>query len=86
MNTIDREQKRFIWVVISALIQGILLGIYTVIRSGPLLCMPLSIIFIVPFVLLYYYLLTIVYIQPLRRGLTRESATLQVIPRTLEGI
>ena len=50
MNTIDREQKRFIWVVISALIQGILLGIYTVIRSGPLLCMPLSIIFIVPFV------------------------------------
>lgn len=46
----DRENQRYIWVAISALIQGLLLGIYAVIKSGPLLCMPLSIIFIVPFV------------------------------------
>ena len=38
-----------------------------------LLCM-------IPFVLLYYYLLTIVYIQPLRRGLTRDSATVEGVP------
>lgn len=48
MNT--AENKRYMWVVISAVVQGLLLGIYAVIRSGPLLCMPLSIIFIVPFV------------------------------------
>lgn len=49
MSTFDREKKRCIWVVISAVIQGLLLGIYTVIKSGALLCMPLNIIFIVPF-------------------------------------
>ncbi len=48
MNTTDN--KRYIWVIISALVQGLLLGIYAVIPSGPLLCMPLSVIFIVPFV------------------------------------
>ena len=46
----EREKTRYMWVIISAVIQGLLLGIYTVIKSGPLLCMPLSIIFIVPFV------------------------------------
>ena len=48
MSSIDR--KRFIWVIISALLQGLLLGIYTVIKSGPLLCMPLTVICLVPFV------------------------------------
>ncbi|MBQ7593969.1 MAG: DUF4153 domain-containing protein [Synergistaceae bacterium] len=48
MNSIDN--KRFFWVVISAVIQGLLLGIYAVVQSGPLLCMPLTIIFLVPFV------------------------------------
>ena len=48
MNTIDR--KRYVWVVISALVQGLLLGIYAVIPSGLLRCMPLTIIFLVPFV------------------------------------
>lgn len=48
MNTIDK--KRYVWVIISAIIQGLLLGIYAVVNSGPLLCMPLTIIFIIPFV------------------------------------
>lgn len=48
MNLIDK--KRYIWVVISAIIQGLLLGIYAVLPSGPLLCMPLTVIFLVPFV------------------------------------
>ena len=48
MNTIDK--KRYFWVVVSALVQGLLLGIYAVIPSGPLRCMPLTIIFIIPFV------------------------------------
>lgn len=48
MNNIDK--KRYLWVVISAVIQGLLLGIYAVIPSGPLKCMPLTIIFLVPFV------------------------------------
>ena len=48
MNSIDR--KRYTWVVISAILQGLLLGIYAVIKSGPLKCVPLSIIFLVPFV------------------------------------
>ena len=48
MNSIDK--KRYIWVIISALVQGLLLGIYTVVKSGPLLCMPLTVIFLVPFV------------------------------------
>ena len=48
MNSIDN--KRFFWVVISAVIQGLLLGIYAAVQSGPLLCMPLTIIFLVPFV------------------------------------
>lgn len=46
-SNIDR--KRYIAVIISALLQGLLLGLYTVIQSGPLTCMPLTIIFIVPF-------------------------------------
>ena len=61
MNRTDRN--RYISVVISALIQGILLGVYTVVTSGfPALSqlriqpprflafMPLTVIFIVPFV------------------------------------
>ena len=48
MNSIDK--KRYIWVIISALIQGLLLGIYAITLSGPLLCMPLTVIFIIPFV------------------------------------
>ena len=48
MNSIDK--KRYFWVIISALIQGLLLGIYAVVQSGPLKCMPLTIIFLVPFV------------------------------------
>ena len=48
MNSIDK--KRYIWVIISALFQGILLGIYAIIKSGPLTCMPLTVIFLVPFV------------------------------------
>ena len=54
MNSMDRvgysDKKRYIWVVVSAVIQGLLLGIYSVVNSGVVLCMPLSIIFIVPFV------------------------------------
>lgn len=54
MNDVDRidkiNKKRYAWVVISALVQGFLLGIYAVIKSGALLCMPLTIIFLVPFV------------------------------------
>ena len=48
MNLIDK--KRYIWVIISAVIQGLLLGIYAVLPSGPLLCMPLTIICTIPFV------------------------------------
>lgn len=48
MNSIDK--KRYIWVIISAIIQGILLGIYAITQSGPLLCMPLTVIFLIPFV------------------------------------
>ena len=48
MNIIDR--KRYIWVVASAIIQGLLLGVYAVLPSGPFLCMPLTVIFLVPFV------------------------------------
>ena len=48
MNLIDR--KRYTWVVASAIIQGLLLGIYAVIPSGPFLCLPLTVIFLVPFV------------------------------------
>lgn len=48
MNSIDK--KRYIWVIISALIQGLLLGIYVIIPNGILSCMPLNVIFLVPFV------------------------------------
>ena len=48
MNSIDK--KRYLWVVISAIIQGLLLGVFAVVRSGPLKCIPLTVIFIVPFV------------------------------------
>ncbi len=47
MNSIER--KHYIVVAVSALIQGILLGVYAVSKSGPLRCMPLTVIFIVPF-------------------------------------
>ena len=50
MNSIDKNQKRYIFVIISALLQGLLLGIFAVVQSGPLTCMPLTIIFLVPFV------------------------------------
>lgn len=46
----DRENQRHIWVVIIALVQGLLLGVYSVVQSGLVMCMPLSIVFIVPFV------------------------------------
>ncbi len=45
------ERQRYFWVISSALIQGILLGVYAVIKSGALLYMPLTIIIIIPFVL-----------------------------------
>lgn len=48
MNSIDR--KRCLWVVVSALAQGLLLGAYSVTRSGPFLCVPLTLVVIVPFV------------------------------------
>ena len=48
MNSIDK--KRYIWVIISAIIQGLLLGIYAITLSGPFKCVPLSVIFLVPFV------------------------------------
>ncbi|MBR0094259.1 MAG: DUF4153 domain-containing protein [Synergistaceae bacterium] len=48
MNSIDR--KRYIWVVLSAIAQGLLLGVFAVVRSGPLKCVPLTVIFLVPFV------------------------------------
>ncbi|MBQ7559935.1 MAG: hypothetical protein IJT20_06780, partial [Synergistaceae bacterium] len=48
MNSIDK--KRYLWVVISAIIQGLLLGVYAVVPSGPLKCVPLTVIFLVPFV------------------------------------
>ena len=53
MNSIYK--KRYIWVIISAVIQGILLGLYAVAQSGmlpaglPLKCLPLTVIFLVPF-------------------------------------
>ena len=47
MNSIDK--KRYIWVIISAIIQGLLLGLYAIAQSGPLRCMPLTVIFLVPF-------------------------------------
>ena len=48
MNTLDRN--RFIWVILSALLQGLLLGIFASAKSGALLCMPLTLIVILPFV------------------------------------
>ena len=47
MNTIDK--RRYIWVVVSVILQGLLLGVYALVPFGPLLCMPLTVIFIVPF-------------------------------------
>ncbi len=46
MNTIDR--KRYFWITGSALIQGILIGLYASASSGPVLCMPLTLIIIIP--------------------------------------
>ena len=48
MYSIDR--KRYFWVTLSALVQGLLLGAYVVTRSGPFLCLPLTVVVIVPFV------------------------------------
>jgi len=48
MNNIDK--KRYIWVIISAIIQGFLLGLYAISFSGPMKCMPLTVIILVPFV------------------------------------
>ena len=48
MNITDK--KRFFWVIASAVVQGLLLAVYAVLPSGPLRCMPLTIIFLVPFV------------------------------------
>ena len=48
MNNIDK--KRYIWVIISAIVQGLLLGLYAITLSGPIKCVPLTIIFLVPFV------------------------------------
>ncbi len=48
MNKLDRN--RFICVVLSALLQGLLLGVYASAKSGALLCMPLTIIVLLPFV------------------------------------
>ncbi|MBQ9564774.1 MAG: DUF4153 domain-containing protein [Synergistaceae bacterium] len=55
MYSIDR--KRYLWVTVSALLQGLLLGAYAVVRLGVvetpnrlLLCMPISLVVIVPFV------------------------------------
>ncbi|MBQ7576773.1 MAG: DUF4153 domain-containing protein [Synergistaceae bacterium] len=48
MTSLDK--KRYFWVIFSALLQGLLLGIYVFVPSGPLKCMPLTVIFLVPFV------------------------------------
>ncbi len=48
MTSTDR--KRYLWIIFSALIQGLLLGIYIIVPSGFIKCMPLTVIFIVPFV------------------------------------
>ena len=48
MNNIDK--KRYIWVIISAVIQGLLLGVYTISFTGPMKFAPLTVIFLVPFV------------------------------------
>ena len=48
MNNIDK--KRYLWVIISAIIQGLLLGVYAISFAGPSKCMPLTVIFLVPLV------------------------------------
>ncbi len=47
MNGIDR--KRYLWVLLSALLQGLLLGQYLVTQSGPFLALPLTLMVVVPF-------------------------------------
>ena len=47
MYEIDR--KRYLWVILSALLQGLLLGQYAVTPSGPLLALPLTLLIVVPF-------------------------------------
>lgn len=48
MNSIDK--KRYVWVIISAVIQGLLLGYYAMAQSGVIKCLPLTVVFLVPFV------------------------------------
>ncbi len=48
MNNIDK--KRYIWVIISAIIQGLLLAVYAVSFTGPMKFAPMTVIFLVPFV------------------------------------
>lgn len=48
MNNIDK--KRYIWVIISAIIQGLLLAAYAVSFTGPMKFAPMTVIFLVPFV------------------------------------
>ena len=47
MYGIDR--KRYLWVILSALLQGLLLGQYAVTRSGPFLALPLPLLTVLPF-------------------------------------
>lgn len=46
-SSIDR--KRYLWVTLSALIQGLLLGQYEMTGSGLFLCIPLTVVVTVPF-------------------------------------
>ncbi len=44
-----KDKNRYVCVIVTALIQGLLLGIYAVIREGVMLCLPISVILLVPF-------------------------------------
>ena len=47
MYGIDR--KRYLWVILSALLQGLLMGQYAVTQTGPFLALPLALLTVVPF-------------------------------------
>ncbi len=47
MYGIDR--KRYLWVLLSALLQGLLMGQYAITQSGPFLALPLTPLIVVPF-------------------------------------
>ena len=49
MYGIDR--KRYLWVGVAALLQGLLLGKYAYTYSGPFLALPLSLVVVIPFAL-----------------------------------